>query len=224
MGKKLVITLVVLAAVLLVADVAAKAWAESKTRERAVAYYPPGAGGAASIRSFPFLVHLFAFGKVPEVTLTLDNLRPGAVVIRRLSINAHQVDLDRGELFNGRVRVLDVGRGRIEARVDGPSLARAVGVELRFSNGEVQIHRQVGGHDVFARVKASVQGNLLRLEPITGEGLTLPAGVVTYRMPGAELIPCRADVRVVDDGLLASCTIDDVPPALAGAVQSGARP
>jgi hypothetical protein len=222
--KKLVITLVVLAAVLLVVDLVAKAQAESKVRERAVAFYPPGAGGSASIRSFPFLFHLLASGDVPEVTITMDNLRAGAVVIRRLTIDVRQVDLDRAQLFKGRVRVLDIGRGRIEATVDGPSVAQAAGVDLRFSNNEVEIHRRVGGHDLSARATVSVQGNLLRLVPIALEGLTLPVGEVTYRIPGAELLPCRAQVRVVDDGLRASCTIDDVPPALADAVQSGARP
>ena len=45
----------------------------------------------------------------------------------------------------------DIGRGRIVATVDGPSLAKAVGVDVRFRPGEVEVHRRIQGVDVTAR-------------------------------------------------------------------------
>ncbi len=123
----LVVPTVILLA-LIVGDRAAKGWAESKLAERAAAYYPPGAGSSASIRSFPFIGRLLFLGSIPRVDVNLDDLRFQAVLVRRLSLRVSDVKLDRAELFSGRVHLDDVGRGRIVATIDGPSLAKAVGL------------------------------------------------------------------------------------------------
>lgn len=208
--------LVVVVGALLAADVAARVWAESKLRERAAAYYPPSTAAAASIRSFPFLGRLLVLGDVPEVSVAMENVRPGVVVVRRLTLDMETVEVDRGKLLRGRVRLVDVGRGRIEARIDGPSLARAAGVDLRFREGAIEIHKDVRGVDVFATARASMEENVVRFEPtsVQGVGLPLEAFAVTYEIPGPELVPCRPTVRPVEGGLLVSCTVDEVPAAL----------
>src|SRR5689334_17454016 len=125
----------VLLLVLIVADQAAKGWAESQLAERAAAYYPPGSGSSASIHSFPFVGRLLLLGSVPRVDVNIDDLRLQQVLVRQLSIKVSDVKLSRSELFKGRVHLNDVGSGKLVATIDGPSLAAATGLDLRFAPG-----------------------------------------------------------------------------------------
>jgi hypothetical protein len=213
--RKLIVLLVVLGALVL-ADMAARSWAEAKLAEQTAAYYPPSSASSASIRSFPFLGRLLLFGDVPGVSVRMENLRAGILTVRRLEFDLTDVRVDRGELFAGRVQVVDVGAGRVEALVDGSSLARVVGVDLRFAEGEVEIRRRVRGVDVSARGRVTLEGNRLRIVPTSVQGLGVPASAlsVTFDIPGARLLPCQAEVRPVAEGLLVTCAVDDVPPAL----------
>lgn len=218
----LVLPTVILLA-LIVGDQAAKSWAESKLAERAAAYYPPGSGSSASIRSFPFIGRLLISGSVPQVDVNLDDLLFQAVVVRRLSLEVSDVKLDRSDLFDGRVRLLDVGQGRLQATVDGPSLSKATGFDLRLTPGQVEVHQRIQGVDVVAKGRLSVKGNLVTVTPTSVQGLAVPASrfAVSYRIPGIELLPCEADVEVVQDAAVLSCAITDIPAALVQAAQSG---
>jgi hypothetical protein len=222
--RKLVV-LAVLTGALVVADVAARSWAESKLAEQAAAYYPPSGESSASIRSFPFLGRLLVGGDVPEVSLRMESLRADILTVSRLGLDLSDVKVDRGELVAGRVRVVDIGAGRIEALVDGTSLARAVGFDLRFAYGEVEIHRKVRGVDVSARGRVTLDGNRLTIVPTSVQGLGVPAAAftVTYDIPAAELLPCPAEVRPVPEGLVVACAVDDVPPALVPAAAAASR-
>src|SRR5438067_7916206 len=218
----LVVPTVILLA-LVVADRAAKGWAESKLAERAAAYYPPGSGSSASIHSFPFVGRLLVSGSVPRVDVNLDDLRVDPVLIRQLSIHVTDVKLNRSELFHGRVHLDDVGSGKMVATIDGPSLARAAGLDLRFTPGVVSVHEKIQGVDVTAKGKVAVKGNVVTVTPTSVEGLNVPASrfVVSYRIPGIEILPCQADVKIVQNGIVVSCNLVDVPPALVQAAQSG---
>ena len=218
----LVIPTVILLA-LVVADRAAKGWAESQLAQRAAAYYPPGSGSSASIRSFPFIGRLLVSGSVPRVDVNLDDLRIQQVLIRQLSIHVSDVKLNRSDLFKGRVHLDDVGAGKLVATIDGPSLAKAAGFDLRFTPGEVSLHQKIQGVEVTAKWKVTVKGNLVSVTPTSVEGLNVPASqfAVSYRIPGIEILPCQADVKIVQDGIVVSCNVVDVPPALVQAAQSG---
>jgi len=214
-------TIVVL--VLVVVDQSAKGWAERKLAERAAAYYPPGSGSSASIHSFPFIGRLLFSGSVPRVDVNLDDLRIQTVLIRQLSIHVSDVKLNRSDLFHGRVHLDHVGQGKIVATIDGPSLARAAGLDLRFTPGEVSVHEKIQGVDVTAKGKVAVKGNVVTVTPTSVEGLNVPASrfAVSYRIPGIEILPCQADVKIVQNGIVVSCNVVDVPPALVQAAQSG---
>jgi hypothetical protein len=144
------------------------------------------------------------------------------VLIRRLSIHVSDVKLARGELFHGRVHLDDVGQGRIVATLDGPSLAKAVGADVRFTPGEAEVHEKIQGVDVTARGKVTVKGNLVTVTPTSVEGLAVPLSrfAISYRIPGIEILPCQADVKVVQNGIVLACTVTDVPAALVQAAQS----
>ncbi|MGH9008468.1 MAG: LmeA family phospholipid-binding protein [Acidimicrobiia bacterium] len=209
---------------LIVADQAAKGWAESKLAERAAAYYPPGSGSSASIRSFPFIPRLLFTGEVPRVAVNLDDLQVQAVLIRQLSIRVSDVKLDRDEVFRGRVHVRDVGQGTIVVTLDGPSLARAIGADVRFTPaGDVEMHERIQGVDVKAKGKLTVKGNVITVTPTSVEGRAVPASrfAINYRIPGVELLPCQAEVKVTRDTVVLSCNVVDIPAALVQIAQSG---
>ncbi len=219
----LVLPTVVLLA-LIVADQAAKSWAESKLAERAAAYYPPGSGSSASIRSFPFIPRLLFTGDVPRVTVNLDNLRVQQVLIRQLSIRVSDVKLDRDEVFRGRVHVRDVGQGTIVATLDGPALARAIGADLRFTSaGDVEMRERIQGVDVKAKGKLTVKGNNITVTPTSVESRSVPASrfAINYRIPGVELLPCAAESKITRDTVTLSCNVVDIPAALVQIAQSG---
>jgi DUF2993 family protein len=209
---------------LIVADQTAKGWAESKLAERAAAYYPPGAGSSAAIHSFPFIPRLLFTGAVPRVDVNLDDLRVQAVLVRQLSIHVSDAKLDRDELFRGRVHVLDVGRGQIVLTLDGPSLAKAIGADVRFTpSGEVEVHERIQGVDVKARGRLTVKGNVITVTPTSVEGRSVPASrfAINYRIPGGELLPCQAEAKVIRDAIVLSCDGVDIPAALIEAAQLG---
>lgn len=208
--------------ILIVGDQAAKGWAESKLAERAAAYYPPGSGSSASIHSFPFIGRLLFSASVPRVDVNLDDLKVEAVLIRRLSIHVSDVTLNRSDLFHGKVHLDDVGQGKVVATIDGPSLARAIGVDVRFTPGEAEVHKRIQGVDVTAKGKVTVKGNLVTVTPTSVEGLSVPPSslTVSYRIPGVEILPCQADIKVVQNGIVLSCVVTDVPAALVQAAQS----
>jgi hypothetical protein len=209
---------------LVVADQAAKGWAESKLAERAASYYPPGAGSSASIHSFPFIPRLLFTGEVPRVDVNLDELRIQAVLIRQLSIHASSVKLDRDEVFRGRVHVRDVGEGKIVATLDGPSLAKAIGADLRFTPaGDVEVRERIQGVDVRAKGKVTFKGNVITVTPTSVQGLNVPPSrfTINYRIPGIEILPCQAEVKVIKDAVVLSCNVVDIPAALVQAAQSG---
>ena len=106
----------------------------------------------------------------------MENMQPGVVLVRRLTWDMETVEVDRSRLLRGQVRLVDVGRGRFEARIDGPTLAQAAGVDLRFREGAIEIHKDVRGVDVFATARASMEENLVRFEPTSVQGVGLPPG------------------------------------------------
>jgi hypothetical protein len=209
---------------LIVADQAVKGWAESKLAERAAAYYPPGSGSSASIRSFPFIPRLLVTGEVPRVAVNLDDLRVQQVLIRQLSIRVSDVKLDRDEVFRGRVHVRDVGQGTIAVTLDGPALARAMGADLRFTSaGDVEMRQRIQGEDVKAKGKLTVKGNNITVTPTSVEGRSVPASrfAINYRIPGVELLPCAAESKITRDTVVLSCNVVDIPAALVQIAQSG---
>jgi hypothetical protein len=219
----LVVPTVILLA-LIVGDQAVKGWAETKLAERAAAYYPPGSGSSASIHSFPFIPRLLFTGDVPRIDINLDDLRVQAVLIRQLSIHVSDVKLDRDELFRGRVHVLDVGEGEIVVTLDGPSLARATGADVRFTSaGDVEVHQRIRGVDVMAKGRLTVKGNVITVTPTSVEGRSVPAGrfAINYRIPGTELLPCEAEVKIIRDAVVLACNVVDIPAALIQVAQSG---
>jgi LmeA-like phospholipid-binding len=220
--RKLVIAAVVLMGAGFVADEMARSWAEAKLAERAAANYQ-ATSSSSLIRSFPFLGRLALQGVVPEVELRMEDVRLDPLLVRSLDLDLRTVEVDRAELTRGRLRLVDIGEGRIDLRIDGPSLAQALGADLQFRDGSIEVRRRVGAVEVMARGELILDGNTLRLQPTSGEGAGPPAFALTYQVPRALLPPCRTELRAVAGALVAGCTFTEVPESLLRSGSLGGR-
>jgi len=207
-----------------VGDNMARVYAEHQIEQRADAYFEHTNGSSAHISSFPFVVNLLASGEVKHLDVSVYGATLEQLFLRRITLKFGGLKLDRNSLFKRKVRLKDLKSGTVEVDVDGRSLAQRVGRDVRFKKGEVEVHQNVAGRDVFATGSITIADNVVSFHPQRVEGISLPSGAAqfafTYRLPRSDLFPCAATVEPVDGGLLASCTIDKIPPGLVGDISA----
>ncbi len=207
---KKVIFLGVFLALLGGADAFAKSWAESQIESRARAE-SAGASASADIDSFPFLGKLLLSGDAGDIELRMREVAAQQIKFSRVSIALQQVKLDRGKLFSGEAEVQSIDKGVITMGFTAADLGAAVKMPVTIDDGRISV--TVRGQTVSAVPQATAEGSL-RLT-VTG----LPP--VTVPIPRTRLVSCAVSKVVVDGGVLeASCTIEEIPPALLRAAQS----
>lgn len=197
-----------------------RAWAEDQIRHRAESHYP-GGRAVARIRSPRFLWPVVRRGTVSDLEVVLFDAEVKTegtpVRLRRLLLALHQVTVRRRDLWRGRIRLKDLGSGRVEVEIDGASLARAVGLPLVFHDDEVEIRAGVGLLAVSARGALSLEGDVLRFRPGSVQGFPLLVSMdFDFRLPTSPLWQEAADVRSIEGGLVLTCALDAVPPGLVG--------
>lgn len=201
-------------------DRRARRWAEHEIARRAEAYYP-GATAAATIGSPRFLWPLIRHGRVSDLGIRVtdaDVVTEGSLVrLSRLGLDLHEVTVSRRELVRRRVRLRDLGSGRIEVVIDGSSLARTLRLPLVFHDDEVEVRAGVGPLAVSARGSLSVADDVVRFRPGKVQGVPLLVSMdFEFRLPTSPLWPHATEVRAVEGGLLLACDLDSLPPGLAG--------
>lgn len=205
--KKLLVTLVVLAGLLAVADVAAEGVAESELEARLAAEIPGATGVSARISSFPFLGRLLSSGRVAEVDAQARGLEVEGLDLEVVSVDLDGVTLDRRLLWDDqRVAVTDIDHGRVRAEVTQAALSERLGVDVRLEAGRASV--TVAGRRITAEL-AVRDGRLV----VGGAGLSLPALDVV-----APLLPCIADAEIVPGRVLLTCDFTEVPEELRQAV------
>ena len=205
--RKLVVVLVVLGVLLVGADFAAKAWAESKLESRARQEARGAASVDAQISSFPFLGRLLVDGSVRRVNVHLEEVASQAVTLSDVDIDLRGVRLDRDGLFSGSVKLTGIDHGTIAVALDDEALGRVLKVPLSVGGGEVSI--QVAGRKVPVRPAVGGNGSLvLRAQGVPG--FTVP-------IARSRLVTCAAVTATVEgDQVRLSCEVDEVPPSLRG--------
>lgn len=196
----------------------ARVWAEHQLRDRAEAFYP-GSRATARIRSPRFLGPLLRRGVVSDLEAAVFETDVAAgdhlVRLRRLTVELHEVRVSRRALLAGRMRLERLGSGGVEAVIDGPSLARAVGLPLVFHEDEVEVRQSVGFLTVSTRGALSVDEDVLRFRPGKVQRVPLLVSVdFELTLPTSPLWPRAANVRSVEGALVLTCDLEDVPPGL----------
>ena len=187
---------VLVVALLLGGDRLASAAAESRAEDAIAARLHGVAGVDVDIRSFPFTGRLFAAGRVSRLDVHLADVVGHGIDVADMRFDARGVDLDRDLLLSGKVRVRDVERVLVTARIDAAAIGAVGGAAARLLDGTAS---------------ATIAGGTIEVR-----AGSLPP--VRFPGPDESLLPCAAEVRVEDGGLVASCEADELPSFIADAV------
>ena len=188
------------------ADIGARAVAESQLRERVAASADPAGPTSARIDSFPFLGRLLTAGDISRMRVSAAQITVEGLTFARVSVDLHDVTLDRDRLLSGREIVLEsLSSGTAVAEVTQDELSERLGVAVDLEAGRARV--RVAGQTVTAT--ASVSNNTLRLSV---SGLSIPA----LRIPRLPLVPCVADAEILPGRVRLSCSVDQVPAELLG--------
>lgn len=197
----------VVAVLLLAVDQGARVLAEGALEDRAAEAVGNAGSAEAAISSWPFLGRVLALGSVRRAHVRVEGAGVGPLRVSALELDAYGVELDRGALLSGDVRVERIDRGVVTVELDGASLTRALDVPVTIDDGRVQVAAR--GVTGAAEVELGRDGSLaLR---VAGAGL--PA--LTVPVPRTALNPCAATtVTMEDDRVRLSCEVDEVPRLL----------
>ncbi len=144
--------LAVLVGLLLVADIAARTFAEGKIASRMESAARGDAEADADIDSFPFLGRLLAAGSAGDVHIRMTNVPAQRITYSALEIDLSGVKVDRDLLFQRQVEVTDIDTGTVAVELTAPALSRALGVPVEIGAGAVEVTMQ--GRKVPARASA----------------------------------------------------------------------
>ncbi len=204
------VTLGIVAALLVVGDVSARAFVETKATQRAQLEAPPGSVVTASIGGFPFIPPLMLGGKVSQVGVHLENVTANVVTFATVDLHLHGVELDRAKLFKDRkVRIIDISSGSIDVTVTQQALTSALHVPVSIADGQMTVTILQKSFSVTPSISANGK---LTLTGAAGRSLTLT-------IPKLDYVPCLGEITVLAGRLRLSCEIQDVPPALVDAVE-----
>ena len=211
--RKLIV-LGVLVAILGVADVAARSYAEAKLDERARQEAPPGSSVDASVSGFPFLGRLLLAGTVSEIDFHLENVDAGVVTFAAVDVDLHGVHLDRQKLFSEqKARLTGLDRGTVTVDITQEALSQALRVPFIIANGQVSVTLLSQKFNVTPTI--TTEGSL----KFSGQGV---ARALSLTIPQTDTVPCVGRVTVLAGRLRLACSITEVPPAFLDAAQKAA--
>jgi hypothetical protein len=214
---------VVLLAVLFVAgNEVATAVAESQLASRA-RVATGAASASATVGPFPVLAYLFGQGRVPDVSVTLNDVSFAAIdaVVRglpdlsaqRLVVDLHDVSVSRSGLVKHQdVEVTRIGSATATLTITAAGLSALTGLAVSLpGHGRVEV--RLDGVTVTASLQIA-NGNTLVLRM---GGRT----VVSIRLRHGSILPaCPMAVSFPRGLAVASCTMTPVPQSLVDALAS----
>jgi hypothetical protein len=138
--RKLLIVLVVLAALFVVGDFAARAYAESRAATALQNSFDLSKKPSVSLAGFPFLVHLTS-GSFSSISLSDTDFRAKGVAVRAVDLTLHDVRFSAAAMIGGRRGTVEVNRGDGTASLTGDAMSallqeQSAPVTIRFSGGK----------------------------------------------------------------------------------------
>jgi hypothetical protein len=194
---------VVIAVLLVAADVTARVVAEHELADRVAAAVPTAGTATARVRSFPFLGRLLSSGRVAQVDASVSDVTVEGLRFQSIAVDLDGVQLDRDQLVRDRRIVLQtIARGRVEARVTQEALSEVLGVPVDLEEGRASV--TIAGRRVEAGLEVR-EGRLV----VEVAGLSLPTIPVE-----APLLPCLGNARIVPGRVLLLCEFTEIPEEL----------
>lgn len=209
-GRRLLVTVAVVVAVLVGLDFGVKAIAQSELASRAKS--ASGAQSAsASITGFPFLWDLLGRGSISGVHLHLSEVPAGPLHLSAVDVRLTGTRIDRGALFSHRqVHVRSIDSGTASVTITDADLSAAVGDAVSLP-GQGRVLVDVAGRHVAATVR--VLGDRLLVLEVDGVPILQSDLTVNHLVPAATLA-----VSVGIGQLTVSCTVAPVPGSVVQAI------
>jgi len=208
--KFLLLVLVVVIGLLVVADFGARAAVANQLEKRLRKDVPSATSATVDIDSFPFLGRLAVSGRIAEIHASVTDVEAGPLRLARVTVDLHDVHLDRDALFRSRrAELTSIGQGTATADITQEELSDKLHLPIQLRDGKIGV--RAGPLQVGAKV--TVQDNVIR---VAAGPVSLPA----LRVPKAPLLPCVANAEILDGRIRVSCTLDKVPDELIAIVKS----
>jgi hypothetical protein len=163
----------------------------------------PGAHATVSISSFPFLGHLAVSGDVPRLTAQVTGVEAGPVALDSVDVVVTDLDIDRGELVQGRIELRSIKEVSVTATISQATLDAQIGLPVTLGQGTV------GLAGIQARASLTVTGQQVEIQ-------VPPLPAVTLDVPATSLLPCLGSAQLDPGVLTVSCTTTRIPPVLQG--------
>ena len=202
-GPAILVLLLVIAALLVAADLTARSVAEQELVRRVQTAVPEAGAASVHIPSFPFLPRLLASGTVPRLDAEVRDVTVKQVRFDFIAVELHGVRLDRDQLTRNRSIVLrDIVRGQVRGEVQQRALTDVLGVPVQLEDGRAAV--RIAGVTLGADISIT-DGSLT----ISGLGITLP----TLDLTGP-LLPCIADAVILSGRVSLTCDFTQIPAEL----------
>lgn len=216
MKKLLIVLLVLLALVvggLLYADTRLSAMAEQHAEQEIAKALPQLSGVRVQLDGFPLTFDVLVRGKVKALHVTIDSISEAGLSAQDLSLDVQEISIDKDALVDEqRLVVTDIGTATAQGFVTDDEVSKAVKQTVVFSPGSVAA--KFRGQDV--DVKAAVVARTVVLSA------SLPGTPpLVFPLPSRDVLPCSPQLELLEGRLRLSCSIDELPEALARAMAQG---
>ena len=211
-GRAIAITLVILLALAVGADVGLRLFTERRLAESAQVSLGLPARPDLDLRGFPFLLQ-FARGRFDAIGVQADDVEAEGLVIDSVDLTFEDVTFDRGTLLGGGGSIT-AGEGTGEALLTDHEVSsylqdRDVPVRVRFLGPSIRVSTRVSFDG--ATTTASSQGQLrvsdgalvFDAEDVTIDGTVgIPAAALSFEIALPEVVPgITYDGVTVEEGL-----------------------
>jgi|GEM_PF-2154449 len=158
-----------------------------------------------TIDSFPFVFKVLMDGSVEQLSVSMFSLEAQGVRVDEARITVDDLVLDRDQLIDAQhIEVVDIGQARIDAWVSAEDITRVAKVPVEIKDGEVSVTYR--GKRYTGTAKVSKHAVLVMVDGVPP---------ILSPLPSTDYIPCEPDLDIDGDRIHVSCTVDELPPAVA---------
>lgn len=199
-GRKLLVALVVVVALLAAADVGLRLWAESWVAGRVAESLGASEKPDLDLEGFPFLLQ-FARGRFDRVDVRAEGVRAQGLALRSVTLELEDVRFSRGQLLSRGRGVIRAGTGGGRAVVTDEAVSALIQeqgqpVRVEFVGPGIRVSTTLSIGDRQFEVAASGRLRLregsVTFSPTRVESpgpLEVPPGTVSFDVPLPELAP-----------------------------------
>ena len=164
-------------------------------------------GVSVHVDTFLYLPALITSGSIAEIRLNADLVPAGFTVLNRVSVDAHQVQVDRHWLLvHHQVHVTAIARARVTVEITAPEISAGIGYPLTLTDNN-KLTAQVKGVTVPADISIT-EGHIVT---VTSAGRLLGS----VDLSTSQLVPkCDMTSDTGAQAITFSCTMAPVPASL----------